>query len=162
VGGSLLVQSALGSRSGSGSFTIASYLGQDGNIKKAGALVHNVTLQLLRPLFVLQCGGPGLSLSDLPHEVLVLVCAQLPPRNAALLARCSRNLCSASSSSLAQRRQALQQHTDQERVQPARTRSRWGGSGYWVSPPIFDDSPSVHLTLLRNRLNRINRNVHGQ
>ena len=162
LGGSLLVQSVLGSRSGAGSLSIAAYVGPDGNIRKSEALVHNVALQLLRPLFVLQCGGPGVSLADLPHEVLVLVCDQLPPRNAALLARCCRNLCSASSSSLAQRRQAMKQRADQLQGQPVRVRSSWGGSGHWVAPPMFDDYPSPQSVWLRNQLNRVSRSVHGQ
>lgn len=136
MGGSLLVQSVLGARSGSGSLSVAFHVGPDGCIKNAGALVHAVALQLLRPLFALQCGGPGVSLADLPHEVLLLVCDQLPPHNAALLARCSRSLCSASSCSLAQRRQQLLQEAEQQRGQRARVRSGWGGSGHWVVPPM--------------------------
>jgi hypothetical protein len=148
MGGSLLVQSVLGSRSGSGSLSIAAYVAPGGSIKKPGALVHSVALQLLRPLFVMQCGGPGVSLADLPHEVLVLVCDQLPPRHAALLARCSRSLCSASSSSLAQRRQKLQQQAAQQRGQTGSVRSRWGGSGHWVDPPVADDHPSPYWAWL--------------
>jgi hypothetical protein len=153
VGGSLLIQSVLGPRCGSGSLPIASYVAADGSIRKPGTLVHNVALQLLRPLFVLQCGGPGVSLADLPHEVLILVCDQLPPRHAALLARCSRSLCSASSSSLVQRRQQLLQQ-QQQHGQPARVRSRWGGSGHWIAPPMLDDYPSPYLAWLRNQISR--------
>ena len=154
LGGSVLVQSVLGSRSGSGALSVAAHVARDGSINKAGALVHNVALQLLRPWFVLQCGGPGLSLADLPHEILVLVCDQLPPRHAAPLARCNRSLCSASSSSLAQRRQKLQDEVEQHRGQTASVRSRWGGSGHWVAPPVFDDYPSPYLAWLRILLSR--------
>ena len=154
MGGSLLIQSVLGSRSGSGSLSIAAYVAPGGSIKKPGALVHSVALQLLRPLFVLQCGGPGVSLADLPHEVMVLVCDQLPPRHAALLARCSRSLCSASSSSLSQRRQKLQQEAAQHRGQAGSVRSRWGGSGHWVAPPVPDDHPSPYWAWLGIALSR--------
>jgi hypothetical protein len=131
----VLVQSALGQRSGSGSFSTAAHVGPDTSIKNCGLLVHSVVLQLLRPLFALQCGGPGVSLADLPHELLVLVCDHLPPRHAALLARCSHSLCSASSSSLVRRRQKLQLEAEQQRGQMSRVTSRWGGSGHWVLPP---------------------------
>jgi hypothetical protein len=117
-------------------------------MKKSGALVHSVALQLLRPLFVMQCGGPGVSLADLPHEVLVLVCDHLPPRHAAKLARCSRSLCSASSNSLAQRRQELQKEVEQQRGQPVSLRSRWGGNGHWVAPPVIHDYPSPYSAWL--------------
>ncbi len=154
VGGGVLVQSVLGSRSGSGALSVAAHVARDGSINKSGALVHNVALQLLRPLFVLQCGGPGLSLADLPHNFFVLLCDQLPPRHAALLARCNRSLCSASSSSLAQRRQKPQDEAEQQRGQTVSVRSRWGGGGHWVVPPVFDDYPSPYLAWLRILLSR--------